>query len=113
MNQLWSESNAEGVKKQIKALLSAPYRCADGTLSPTEAWLRAAEIAWSYKLMIAPPPTTATDRVRSLREAGAWQELNDAYRLEGLNFEADREARALLRWTGIMQQWGATETKDK
>lgn len=104
--KMWNESDAEGVKKQIKAHLSAPYRCADGAASRAQAWLNAAELAWSYQLLIEPPPNEATKRVEALRAAGAWQELNDAYRIEGLNFEADREARALARYTGVMQQWG-------
>lgn len=106
MKQLWSESDAHGVIKQVKAMLSAPYRCIDGTLSRCEAWLRAAELVWSYKLDIEPPPTAATERVEALRAAKDFDALNEAYRLEGLNFEADRETRAMTRWTA-MRRWAA------
>jgi hypothetical protein len=106
MKQLWSESDAHGVIKQIKAMLRAPYRCTDGTLSRCEAWTRAFELCTQYKLDIEPPPTAATDRVAALRAAKDFDALNEAYRLEGLNFEVDRETRAMTRWTA-MRRWAA------
>lgn len=103
---LWNKSEAHGLKKQVAAHLREPYRCADGTRSPAQSWLNAAELCWRYQLDIESPPETATKRVEALRAAGEWAELNEAYRLEGLNFEHEREIRAMARWTA-MRKWAS------
>lgn len=100
----WKEGASPIVRGLIERALAEPYRCADEQLSWCEAWSRGAEIAISCGLDMDPPPTTATDRIAKLRAEKDFQTLNQLYRLENLNFEADREARALARWTGL-RRW--------
>jgi hypothetical protein len=105
MKPHWKDGGAI-LRAQIAELLREPYRLSDGGLSPAESWYQAAQLAWSNQLDIEPPPHSATDRVKALRDAKDFETLNEEYRSSGLNFEHERETRYLVRWTA-MRKWAS------
>jgi hypothetical protein len=95
----WKTHASPIVRRQIENLLAKPYRCTDGGLSWCEAWIQAAELCWSNEMDIDLPPSAATERIAELRAEKDFATLNDEYARLGLNWEAERESRALARWT--------------
>jgi hypothetical protein len=106
MRKKWDDEGGASpiVRDRIEKLLAAPYRCHDGALSWCESWTQASEIARSYGLDIGPPPTTATEKVERLRAEKNYTELNRCYARDGLNWEHEREQRALKRWQAL-RKW--------
>ncbi len=108
----WRESGLRPLIARLEERLATPYQCADGQLSWCESWSRVSEQAFAAGFDTSPPPTTATEQIAQLRAERDFETLNERYRIEGLNFEADREARALVRWNSL-RRWAAEPSNEE